>query len=697
MSLLEKINTPEDLKGLDRSQLEELAGEIREMIIDTVSATGGHLASNLGAVELTLALHYVFDLPRDKIVWDVGHQCYTHKILSGRRDDFGTLRQDGGLGGFPRREESPFDAFNTGHSGTSISVSGGLLEGDRLSGEDSRVVAVIGDGSMTSGLAFEGLNHLGHAEKDLIVVLNDNEMSISPNVGALSSYMNRLMTGHLSTRLREEVEKILKGLPGIGESVYRFARRAEESLKAFVIPGILFEEMGFRYVGPIPGHQLDHLIRTFENIRAINKPILVHVITKKGKGYRPAEKDPTSFHGLGPFNKKTGKVKKKAGPPSYTSVFSGTLIDLAEKNERLVAITAAMPEGTGLGGFANRFPERFFDVGIAEQHAAAFAAGMAASGMRPVVAIYSTFLQRSYDQLIHDVALTGLPVVFALDRAGIVGEDGPTHQGLFDLSFLRTVPGMTVMAPKDEEELRHMIYTALEHDGPVAVRYPRGAGLGVPLGEGYRQLEHGRAEVVIQGKDLAILAIGASVHPAMEAGEMLKEKGIGAMVVNARYAKPVDREVIREAAGLGRLVTVEENVLQGGFGSGVLEALADMGLTGMAVKRLGIDDAFVEHAAPKILRHRYDLAAEGMERMTLAALQRRAPVKATDLEDVKLKAKSNSVAYDHLEMEVDIKSLIPTEIRCYATSGILIKTISFDDQFVEGMLFIRNSLDTEGA
>jgi 1-deoxy-D-xylulose-5-phosphate synthase len=612
MALLDDINSPADLKKLDRPQLEELSEEIRQLIIETTAVTGGHVAASLGVVELTLALHYVFDLPKDKIVWDVGHQCYAHKIITGRRDDFRTLRQYQGIGGFPRREESPYDAFNTGHSGTSISVGGGLLEGERRAGGDARLVAVIGDGSMTTGLSFEGLNFLGHLERDLIVVLNDNEMSISPNVGALSSYMNRLMTGQLSTRVREEVEKILKSLPGIGESVYKMARRAEESLKGFVIPGILFEELGFRYVGPIPGHQLDHLIRTFQNIRAIRKPILVHVITKKGKGYRPAEKDPTTFHGLGPFDPEKGLPLKKKAPPTFTSVFSSTLIDLAGADEKIVAITAAMPEGTGLIAFADRYPDRFYDVGIAEQHAVAYAAGMAASGLRPVVAIYSTFLQRAYDQIIHDVCLTKLPVIFALDRGGIVGDDGPTHQGLFDLTYLRSAPGMVVMAPKDEEELRHMLYTAFLLDCPVAVRYPRGEGVGVTLGDNYRELETGRAEVIIEGDDLAIMAVGASVHPALEAAEGLAEKGIGAMVVNARFVKPLDEEAVARAASTGRIITVEENVLHGGFGSAVTEALADMRLAKVLVKRLGMEDIYLEHGSQKVLRRKYNLDAEGI-------------------------------------------------------------------------------------
>ncbi len=627
MTLLQDITCPADLRKLERHQLEALAGEVRQMIIDTVSRNGGHLASNLGAVELTIALLTVFDLPRDRIIWDVGHQCYTHKILTGRCPAFGTLRQFGGVAGFPRCEESPYDAFNTGHSGTSISVGSGLLEAKYHAGGDYRVVAVIGDGSMTSGLSFEGLNQAGHLKRDLIVVLNDNEMSISPNVGALSSYMSRLMTGHFSTRLREETEKFLMGLPG-GESVMKMARRAEESLKAFIIPGIIFEELGFKYVGPIPGHQVEHLIRTFQNLKDIHKPILVHVITRKGKGYAPAEKDPAAFHGVGPFDVATGVPRKSPGPPSYTEVFSRTMIDLAGRDPKIVAVTAAMPEGTGLLAFAKAHPDRFYDVGIAEQHAVAFAAGLAASGLKPVVAIYSTFLQRAYDQIVHDICLTRQPVVFALDRAGIVGEDGPTHQGLFDLSFLRSVPNMTVMAPKDEEELRHMIYTAFSLGTPCAVRYPRGKGVGAALGTDYVKLEVGRAEVLAEGDDLAVWAVGASVRPALEASATLRARGVGAMVINARFVKPLDVDLLVRSAATGRILTVEENVLEGGFGSAVLEALAESG-TRAQVKRLGIPGTYVEHGRPDTLRELYGLDAKGIVRGAEELLARgRAPAAA---------------------------------------------------------------------
>jgi 1-deoxy-D-xylulose-5-phosphate synthase len=484
-----------DLARLTPDEMKQLAAEIRETIITTVSRTGGHLASSLGVVELTLALHTVFPTPRDKIVWDVGHQCYAHKLLTGRQERFGTLRQYGGISGFPKRSESPHDSFGTGHSGTSISAANGMVEARDALGEDYKVIAVIGDGSMTAGEAFEGLNHAGHLGKDIVVVLNDNEMSISPNVGALSAYMNRLMTGQFSTWFRDEFEKIVGSLPKVGESAVRFAKRVEEAAKSLVIPGMLFEELGFKYVGPIPGHGIQHLIENFRNVRKLKRPILVHVVTRKGKGYAPAEKNPALFHGLGPFDIKTGKRLSKGGPPSYTAVFADALIREAVKDSRIVGITAAMLEGTGLAKFAEAFPERCYDVGIAEQHAVTFAAGLATQGIKPVVAIYSTFLQRGYDQILHDVCLQKLPVVFVLDRGGLVGDDGPTHHGLFDLSYLRHIPNLVIMAPKDENELCRMLRTALDHHGPTAIRYPRGSGAGVPIDEDPKPLPLGSWEV----------------------------------------------------------------------------------------------------------------------------------------------------------------------------------------------------------
>ncbi len=619
VSILQTIRGPADLAALDRPAIEKLAAEVRELIIDTVAANGGHLASNLGVVELTIVLLRVFNQPGDRIVWDVGHQCYTHKILTGRREAFAGLRTDGGLSGFPKRSESLHDAFDTGHSGTSISVAGGLREGGWHRKEPGRLVAVIGDGSMTSGIAFEGLNHMGQIRRPLVVVLNDNEMSISPNVGALSTYLNRLMTGHFSTRLREETQKVLQGFPG-GDSMIRLARRAEESMKALVTPGMIFEELGFKYVGPIPGHEVESLLTTFRNVREYERPILVHVVTRKGKGYGPAEQNPSLFHGIGPFDRATGEPRGSGGPPTYTQVFGRTLVEMAEADDRLVAVTAAMCDGTGLVEFARRFPDRFYDVGIAEEHAVTFAAGLAAAGMRPVVAIYSTFLQRAYDQLVHDVCLTGLPVILALDRAGIVGEDGPTHQGLFDLSYLRPLPGMTVMAPRDENELRRMMAAAMTLTSPVALRYPRGKGIGVPLPERVEPMEIGRAEVLREGGDVAILAIGSTVHPALAAAGTLAARGIQAAVIDARFVKPLDREAIALAAGTGRILTVEENVLEGGFGSAVLEALAESGVRGVTVRRLGIPGVFVEHGRPGTLRRRYGLDADGIAAAAAAML-----------------------------------------------------------------------------
>ena len=613
--VLDRVQFSFDVKKLDMEELERLCGEIREEILSTVSKTGGHLASNLGVVELTLALHYVFDLPRDKVVWDVGHQSYAHKLLTGRRDRFHTLRQYEGISGFPKRDESPYDAFDSGHSGTSISSALGMAEARRKRGEEGKVIAVIGDGSMTAGLAFEGLNQTGHLDQDLIVVLNDNEMLISPNVGALSSYLNRLMTGEFVNRFRHEMKAFLETLPGIGKPVFHFAKQAEESLKGLLMPGLLFEELGLQYIGPIDGHRLDYLIETFQNIKKLRGPMLVHVITKKGKGYGPAEKNPSRFHGVVPFRVETGEPRSPSvgNPPSYTEVFGETLCELAREERRLVAITAAMQSGTGLERFSREFPDRFYDIGIAEQHAVSFAAGLALEGMKPVVAIYSTFLQRAYDQVHQDVCLQNLPVVFALDRGGIVGEDGPTHHGVFDFSYLRHLPNLVVMAPKDEEEFRQMIKTAVGHPGPVAFRYPRGKGVGVKMGKTLRCLPIGKGEVLREGKDLLILAIGSTVLPAVRGAERLEEAGIDATVINARFLKPLDEELISHWAGrTGKVLTVEENVLQGGFGSAVLEMLQERGLWGIQVKRLGLPDRFLEHGPQRLLREMYGIDEEGI-------------------------------------------------------------------------------------
>ena len=613
--VLDRIHASSDVRRLKPEELEKLCEEIRREIILTVSETGGHLASNLGVVELTVALHYIFDIPKDKLVWDVGHQSYTHKMLTGRRDCFNTLRQYSGISGFPKREENPCDVFDSGHSGTSISSSLGMAEALKKRGEGGRVIAIIGDGSMTAGLAFEGLNQAGDLHDDLIVILNDNEMSISPNVGALSSYLNRLMTGQFINRFRDDMKAFLETLPGIGKSVLRFAKQAEESLKGLLVPGLLFEELGMQYIGPIDGHRVDYLIETLQNVKKLKGPILIHVLTKKGKGYPPAETNPAYFHSVPPFVIETGEPKSRpvSHPPTYTEVFGEALCELAREDERLVAITAAMQSGTGLEQFAGEFHDRFYDIGIAEQHAVTFAAGLALEGMKPVVAIYSTFLQRAYDQIQQDICLQNLPVVFALDRGGIVGEDGPTHHGLFDFSYLRHLPNMVVMAPKDEEELRHMVKTAVDYPGPVALRYPRGKGVGVEAAAELTPLALGKGELLREGEDVLILGIGSTVMPSLRAAEKLEDVGIRAAVINARFLKPLDGDLIGHwAARTGKVVTVEENVLQGGFGSAVLELLQEMGLWGIRVKRLGIPDCFVEHGPQPLLRAKYGIDEEGI-------------------------------------------------------------------------------------
>lgn len=614
MNYLDKIDGPEDLKALERSELPQVAKEIRKVIIETVSRTGGHLAPSLGVVELAIALHYVFDAPKDKIIWDVGHQAYAHKLLTGRRERFHTLRQHGGLSGFTRMSESPYDAFSTGHASTSISASLGMACGKSIKKDTAKVIAVIGDGSMTGGLAYEGLNQAGDLRKDLIVILNDNEMSIARNVGVLSSFLSRKLSAKHFVALREELKDFLRSLPKFGSDMYNLAKRTEESFKAFVTPGMLFEAFNFNYFGPIKGHRLDHLIDTLENVRQMHTPVLFHVTTTKGKGYPPAERNPSYFHGVGCFEIKTGNgIYPRHKAPTYTEVFGTTLIELARQNEKIVAVTAAMPEGTGLKAFSEAFPERSFDVGIAEQHAVTFAAGMATEGFRPVVAIYSTFLQRAYDQLLHDVCLEAHPVTLAMDRGGIVGEDGPTHHGLFDLSYLRSLPNMVVMAPKDENELRHMLKTALDHPGPVALRYPRGCGVGVPIEDEVRALPIGKAEVLTTGTDVVILGIGVTVMAALEAKKRLEDEHISVTVVNSRFVKPLDRELITSLAKkIPCVVTVEENVIQGGFGSAVLECLSDEGVTGNRILRLGIGDTFVEHGSQKILRAKYGLDGAGI-------------------------------------------------------------------------------------
>lgn len=620
--ILERINSPQDLRSLSLPELERLADEIRKLIVETVSRTGGHLAPNLGVVELTLALHRVFNAPEDKIIWDVGHQCYVHKIVTGRRDRLPTLRQFEGLSGFPCRSESPYDAFGTGHSSTAISAALGMAVARDLSGKDFSVVAVVGDGALTAGMAFEALNHAGHLQKPLIVVLNDNEMSIARNVGALAEYLARIRSDPRYSRSKEEFESLVSRIPAVGPRMVRLAERLRDSLKYLVVPGMFFEELGFTYLGPIDGHNLGVLITVLEQVRMAKGPVLVHVLTRKGMGYKPAEQNPDVYHGVGPFDVVTGKPVR-ARRLTYTEVFGRTLVELAAEDPRVVAITAAMPAGTGLVEFSRAYPDRFFDVGIAEQHAVTFAAGLAAEGYKPVVAIYSTFLQRAFDQVLHDVCLQELPVVFALDRGGIVGDDGPTHQGLFDFAYLRIIPHMVVMAPKDENELRHMLKTALEHDGPIALRYPRGTGTGCPLDQEVKALPIGRAEVVLDGKDVAILAIGNTVATALEAARELNARGVSVAVINARFVKPLDEDCIcAYAARTRKLVTLEEHVLAGGFGSAVLELLNSKGLWDVEVACIGIPDVFVEHGAPDLLRRKYGLTAGNVVRAAETLLQK---------------------------------------------------------------------------
>jgi len=613
-TLLKSIDGPEALKKLTLKELNLLAGELRETIIATCATNGGHLAPSLGVVELTIALHRVFQSPQDKIVWDVGHQAYAHKLLTGRREAFKTLRTLGGISGFPKRAESPHDAFDVGHSSTSISAALGMAVARDLKQGRNKVLAVIGDGSMTGGLAYEGLNHAGHLNKDLVVILNDNEMSISENVGALSNFLSRTITSEFVHKIKKDLEGFLESLDGLGRGVLQVAKRAEESLKGLFTPGMLFEAFGFEYVGPIDGHNIELLLKTLENVKRFDDAVLIHVLTKKGKGYAPAEANPSLFHGVGPFDVATGRVLKgKGGAASYTAMFGEALKRIAEEDDKVVAVTAAMPDGTGLSGFAAAFPERFFDVGIAEQHAVTFAAGLASEGFKPVFAVYSSFLQRAYDQVFHDVCLQNLPVVFAIDRAGVVGSDGPTHHGVFDLSFLRHLPAMTLMAPKDENELQHMLHTAVNHDGPVAIRYPRGNGYGVAIDQTFRSLPIGRGELLRDGADAAILAVGTMVYPALEAAELLAGEGLNLAVANMRFIKPLDRELILALADkTGRLVTVEENVLQGGFGSAVLELLEEAGRSDVAVTRIGFPDAFVEQGEQWELRARYGLDAAGI-------------------------------------------------------------------------------------
>lgn len=601
--LLNTINSPEDVKKLSEQQLEQLAQEIRQFMISVISKTGGHLAPNLGVVELTLALHRVFSTPKDKLVFDVGHQAYVHKIITGRREQFPTLRQYGGLSGFPKRSESEHDAFGTGHSSTSISAALGMAVARDLQGEDYDVVAVIGDGSMTGGMAFEGLNNAGDLHKRMIVVLNDNEMSISKNVGAMSEYLYQLRTGETYNKIKSDIEGWLKNME-FGTDVLKAIRRLKGSVKYLMVPSSIFEELGYTYLGPIDGHDLNALQDVFHAAKKIDGPVLVHVLTKKGKGYAPAEESPNKFHGTGPYELETGKkIANPNAPITYTEVFGNTLTDMAKEDKKIVGITAAMPDGTGLSTFAKAHPDRFFDVGIAEQHAVTAAAGMAAAGLKPVAAIYSTFMQRAYDSVLHDICMQNLHVTMCLDRAGLVGDDGFTHHGVFDYAYLRSMPNMTIMAPKDENELRHMLKTALDFNGPVSVRYPRGSGLGVDISGPMEDLPIGKAEVLKEGFDLCFWAIGSMVKPALDAAELLAKEGISAGVVNMRFAKPLDTELLKaHAQRYGKIITLEEGVLAGGVGSAVLEYLNQEELLDKCrVLTLGIPDEFILHGDKALL------------------------------------------------------------------------------------------------
>ena len=601
--LLDGVQYPKDIRSFTVNELNQLAAEIREEVISVVSEVGGHFASTLGAVELTLALHYVFNTPDDRIIWDTGHQCYAHKLLCGRRDRLGTIRQLGGLSGFLSREESEYDVFGAGHAGTSISAALGMVEAKSLDGSSRKVVAVISDGGLSAGLTYEGLNSAGHLDKDLIVVLNDNEHFIDPRVGAVSSFLSRQFTSDLGVRLQKNLSTLLKSLPS-GENIKYLARKLRDSFLGLVTPGFLFESLGFQYVGPIDGHNIGQMIATLEDIKKVEGPTLIHVMTKKGKGYGPAEKDPIKFHAVTPFHVLTGKAKKEKGPiPTYTDTFGQALIRLAKENPKVVGITAAMGSGTGIDKLQRELPKRTYDVGIAEQHAVTFAGGMATEGYIPVVAIYSTFLQRGYDEILHDVCLQNLHVVFALDRGGLVGADGPTHHGVFDFAFMRSIPNLVIMAPKDENELQHMLKTAIDHSGPISLRYPRGEGWGVTMDGQMKRLPIGKAELLRDGNDIVIAAIGQTVLPALKAAQELAPLGISAAVVNARFVKPLDGELLGGLlTRVPRLITVEDHAIAGGFGSALVEFIADQGITGVEIKRLGVPDRFIPHGTQDELR-----------------------------------------------------------------------------------------------
>jgi 1-deoxy-D-xylulose-5-phosphate synthase len=617
--ILDSIDSPADLRRLTYPQLEQLAQEIRNEIIETVSVRGGHLAPNLGAVELTLALHLAFDTPKDLLVWDIGHQAYVHKLVTGRREQFHTIRQFGGLSGYLRRDESLYDVFGASHASTSLSAALGLAVGRDLRGEDCKVVAIIGDGALTGGMALEALNNAGALKRNVIFVLNDNEKSISDNVGAIHKYLGKLRSDPRYRKLRGAAKQSLASLPVVGDLAVEVAGRADRSMKEFWLPsksGVIFAELGLTFLGPFDGHDLPLLVEVFRRAKDLQGPLMIQVITQKGRGWEHSEADSTKWHGPGAYDVKTGTIKKNPNdPPTYTEVFANAMVELAAKDPSIVGITAAMADGTGLKKLRERFPERFFDVGIAEQHAVTFAAGLAVSGMKPVAAIYSTFLQRAYDQVVHDVCVQNLHVTFALDRAGIVGEDGQTQHGVFDIGYLRPLPNMKIMAPKDENELRHMLYTALLLDGPVALRYPRGKALGVPLDAELRQLEVGKAELLtpeeeVELCDAVVLAYGSTVQPAAQAARELAQEGIRLAVVNARWAKPLDEAlIVRLAETCGRVITIEDHMAAGGFGSAVLELLTSKNLHGIPVRIIGLPDRFVEHGAPAILHELYGLSS----------------------------------------------------------------------------------------
>jgi 1-deoxy-D-xylulose-5-phosphate synthase len=621
--LLDGVEYPKDIRRFSIDELNQLAAEIREEVISVVSEVGGHFASTLGAVELTLALHYVFNTPEDRIVWDTGHQAYAHKLICGRRNRLATIRQLNGLSGFLSREESEYDVFGAGHAGTSISAALGMVEAKDLEGASRKVVAVISDGGLSAGLTYEGLNSAGHLDRDLIVVLNDNEHFIDPRVGAVSSFLSKQFTSDLGVRLQKNLSNLLRSLPS-GENLKHAARKMRDSFLSLVTPGFLFESLGFQYVGPIDGHNISEMITTLESVKKLDGPTLVHVLTKKGKGYAPAEQDPIKFHAVTPFHVLTGKPKKEKGPvPTYTDVFGQSLVRLAKGNPKIVGITAAMGSGTGIDKLAREMPRRTYDVGIAEQHAVTFAGGMATEGFIPVVAIYSTFLQRGYDEILHDVCLQNLHVVFALDRAGLVGADGPTHHGVFDFAYMRAMPNMVIMAPKDENELQHMLKTAIDHPGPISLRYPRGEGWGVALDKDMKTLEIGKAEILRQGGDVVIAAIGHTVLPALKAAEELAPLGIDASVVNARFVKPLDKNLFRDLlTRVPRLITVEDHVVTGGFGSGLIEFLADEGFTGIEVKRLGVPDRFIPHGTQDELRKMCGFDKDAIAQASLQLVRR---------------------------------------------------------------------------